>query len=56
MNKNSALKWIIGILCVVLLLGIVAAAVILDRRSSDPTLDVPQTDPASTSGSSNSIT
>lgn len=48
MIKRNPAKWLIGILCVVVLLFAVAVAVILDSRSPDPILGIFQTDPPET--------
>lgn len=48
MIKKNPAKWLVGILCVVVLIFAVAVAVILDSRSPDPILGIFQTDPPET--------
>lgn len=48
MKKNNLLKAVIGILCILALLLIVAVAVFLDSRSPDPILGIFQTEPTAT--------
>ena len=45
MNKKQPAKLLIGVLCILLLIAVIAVALLLDSRSPDPVLGIFQTEP-----------